>query len=267
MNNIDNAQKAGKTEELNPPQPSSIEDAQNIKKEGYDLLKNGHYEESIAKMEEALKIAIQVVGNEMDYSLVDFYYSYGDAMLVKIQNSEDLFGDPVHSVLEKKANTILDNAKNATSREDAKEEEKEELKDVEQSENEEEEEEKKGDEESKEPPKGECKEEQDDDLEIVWETMETARVIAEKKRETLLDGKNEKEFKEVTRFASRIHMSIGDILSMQERLDDALIEYNKALEMRLTSEEKNSRNLAETYFTIGTTILHTKGKEKKQLKA
>ena len=62
--------------------------------------------------------------------------------------------------------------------------------------------------------------------------------------------------------AARIYMSIGEILSMQEREEEALQEFTKALALRLEVEKADSRELAETYFTLGSTILRGRGKER-----
>ena len=98
-------------------------------------------------------------------------------------------------------------------------------------------------------------------MQIAWENMETARVIAEKRRNEV--SKDSEAYKEAAKLAARIYMSIGEILSMQEREEreeEALQEFTKALALRLEVEKADSRELAETYFTLGSTILRGRGK-------
>ena len=66
--------------------------------------------------------------------------------------------------------------------------------------------------------------------------------------------------------AARVHMGLGNIFMMQEKPDQALAEFEKALGLRVANVDETSRELAETYFTIGTTLLSQKVKEQEAVK-
>ena len=249
-------EKAGTTVlEEHKLQPVPL-DLQQELKEGNALVDAGKYEEAIEKLGSVLRDAILVAGNEVDYSLVRYYYDYGDAIIAKLTNSTEIFGDAIQEAISKKGGKVLEGIKKDED-EKGVEEEKHPAQKGNAADSDKEESKEGG------RPAGD---DEIEDLEIAWETMESARVICEKKRAELDPVLNKPEYKEVTRMTSRIHMGIGEILGMQEREEEALQEFNKALELRLICEDPDSRELAETYYTIGSTILHNRGKEREAIR-
>lgn len=184
-----------------------------LRKEGNELINAGKFEDAIQKMAEALQLQVALTDDEFDYSLAQYFYSYGDAVLAKISSSTELFGD----VNKKRASP--------QPNEEEKGQENEEV----------------------------------DDVQIAWENLEMGRVICTKK----LDEQNlsEEMRKEVSRMLGSLHLDLGEILAMQERKKDALVEYEKVLKIRKEYEDPDSRRLAEVYFNMGSILLITKGKE------
>ncbi|EFA80180.1 hypothetical protein PPL_07002 [Heterostelium album PN500] len=80
-------------------------------------------------------------------------------------------------------------------------------------------------------------------LELSWEVIELARLIYEKDQAD--NGTN--RYKEL----SDIHMLIADVLVELENLDDALKEYEYALELRKKNDKENERTQAEVLYYIG----------------
>jgi len=210
---MDTAAEESKITPLNP---------ETLRKEGNKLLNAGKYEEAICKMSEALQIQISKVNNELDYSLAEYYYSYGDAIICKISNSPEIFGEMIREAAKRHS---------AQQVEENKEEE----------------------------TKGEEGQEQVDDMQIAWENLETGRIICTKELEEL--NLIVEKRKEVSKLLGRIYLGLGEILRMQSRDEDALIEYEKVLEIRKEVNDPNSRELAEIYFNIGSATLMIKGKE------
>eukprot|EP01022_Parablepharisma_sp_SALTPOND_P016974 TRINITY_DN2614_c0_g1_i3.p3 TRINITY_DN2614_c0_g1~~TRINITY_DN2614_c0_g1_i3.p3 ORF type:complete len:626 (+),score=82.21 TRINITY_DN2614_c0_g1_i3:14421-16298(+) len=239
-------------------EPTPI-DSETLMKEGNKMINLGKYEEAIGKMSEALQLAIAQTGSELEYSLAKYYYAYGDSIIAKLSNSTEIFGDAIQEAIDKKGGELVEESK-AYPEEDEKapqEDSKEKF--------EEEKVEPQIHEEEKVPANPPAGEEPAEDIQIAWESMETARVICEKKLSELSAQKDSVEYKEAAKTLARIYMSIGEILAMQEREEDALAEFKKALDLRVETEGKNSRELAETYFTIGSTTLHFKGKEREAI--
>jgi len=251
-----------------PIPASSNIDPEILFKEGNSLINEGKYEEAIEKMSEALQKAIEKAGNELDYSLAKYYYGYGDAIIAKLAASTEIFGDAIQEAIDKKGAEVVEEIKipdpNAPkSIEKPLEDEKVPLNPQPA------EAPKKQDEQKIQVQQNSLAEEMADDAQIAWETMETARVICEKRMDEVLKINpdiNSEQYKEVAKTLARVLMSICELLNMQEKEAEALIECSKALEIRKKIEPKNSRELAEAYFTLGSTTLHFKGKEDEAIK-
>ncbi|MDR3582695.1 MAG: tetratricopeptide repeat protein [Candidatus Pacebacteria bacterium] len=272
------------------PQHPSVSVPQVMLKEGNTLLNAGKYDEGIELLEDALRAAIVQAGNELDYSLAKYYYAYGDGIIAKLSTSTEIFGEAIQEAITRKEGEISQEIKKEEATAPKSQPDEDEKKapeaeaeaeasgdDVDDGSDKDvkitvvEPEEKKGLAVPIPPPadpgkKPQENEEPTEDVQIAWENMETARVIAEKRRSDLAaTARDSDEYKEAARLAAKVYMSIGEILSMQEREDDALLEFSKALALRLEVEGKESRGLAETYFTIGTAILRKKGKERQAI--
>lgn len=232
----------------NVPAPDLVPTTpEELRKEGNRLLNAGRFEEAVHKMSEALQLLTAQVPNELDFSLAQFYYSYGDAILAKLTNSSELFVDELRE------------ERPLTHNEEEKKAGKEEEKGVGK-------EEEKGaaEKEEKEEEKGEGMREAVEDVQVAWESLEAGRVVCEKKLQEDIESEVKRE---ASLILGRIYLGLGEVLAMQEKKEDALIEYEKALKIRKEFSDPNSRELAEVYFNIGSTILMIKGREAEAIKS
>ena len=89
-----------------------------------------------------------------------------------------------------------------------------------------------------------------DKMQIAWENFEAARLISERELAKMTDDASNKE--NVMRTLGHIFMRLGDLLVFEGKIEEGILEYKKALEIRESSKEQNERDLAETYCSLGT---------------
>jgi len=97
-----------------------------------------------------------------------------------------------------------------------------------------------------------------DEMQVAWENLEAARTITEKELEKTKKDKG--DWLPINEILAKIIMRLGDLLTFQGKLDDGLSEYKKALEIREKNAKTESRNLAESYSSIGM-VLAAKNKK------
>lgn len=80
--------------------------------------------------------------------------------------------------------------------------------------------------------------EKDDDLQIAWENLDVARLILEKEP----DGQE--------KLLSSVYIRLGDLMRLEERPDDAVTEYSKALTLREKVCQPDDRDLCDVFFCL-----------------
>jgi tetratricopeptide (TPR) repeat protein len=240
---------------------------------GLEKLKSDEIEESIELLSKALKAACQNYG-DLDEQAAVFYYHYGDALLLQFENSkaDNLFGTAVPQEI-----VYSDDEQLPEATEEAKSDQvlliqdSEEPQDVQRptncdaSSSEEEQPESQGE---GGLPEGQGEDQQpsdepdavqelpsdepeleEGDLQLCWEALETCRVILERtnsNRELLY----------------KVHLRIGDRQTWNELLEEAKLEYVKALEILGEIEGvRATRRRAEIYFLLGNNSLCRVGHE------
>ncbi|CAG9326919.1 unnamed protein product [Blepharisma stoltei] len=92
--------------------------------------------------------------------------------------------------------------------------------------------------------------EDEDDLQLAWENLETCRVILNLHQNDL-------------HYLFLTHVRLGDLQTWKELFEEACHEYQEALSILFRIQgEAPSRRKAELFFLIGTTFLNQPGKEK-----
>ena len=187
-----------------------------------ELIKEGKLDEAVEKLAKALEIATSKYG-ELAAEAYKLYYDYADALLVQYENSQDnLFGDAVPKEVAY-SDDEEDQGEDQEDQEEDQENQENEAMDIEQKED-------------------------ISDLQIVWETLESCRVIL-----TTKVSDNE--------YLLKTYRRLGDVLTWQEQFDNANEEYKKALDLLDSQEEGPSRKKAEIYFLMGNNLLSQQGKE------
>jgi len=106
------------------------------------------------------------------------------------------------------------------------------------------------------------------DIQIAWEHLETARLICEKSLVCIDKKKNKDLYTDICKSLSDIHLRLGDIKIMaDEKVLEAIDEYNKSLDISKQIYEEDSRNIASIYYQIGNAYVQIPGEEKKGLDA
>lgn len=88
-----------------------------------------------------------------------------------------------------------------------------------------------------------------DELQVAWEYLETARLISEIELSAVPN--NSKEKAQVSEALGCIFMRMGDLLVMRGQITEGISEYKKALEIRQSDPQQYNRNIAETYCSLG----------------
>lgn len=147
---------------------------------------------------------------EMSIEAARLYYEYGNAMLTQEEDNP--------------SNGLLSNV------------EGEEVKDIEV-EDEEEEEAAEGAEE------GEGEEEEGaaaaDDLQAAWELLDVARCILEKEADA-----------DRNLLLSDVYIRLADLMKLNDTIAEAIEEYSKALQIRLTACAANDRSLSDAHYSL-----------------
>ena len=273
--------------EVKENSPKKVEDPEHYSAEGEACLKRGEIERSIEMFCKALEQVTKLKG-ELDPSLFKFYYQYADALLIQQEkeNEGQIFGDMVPKEIP--CSVSSSQCENEESGEDSNSEEPKDLSEdsqlssenaenienhkispenskenqdlvsgsdniKENSEGSSEEDDSGSEESEKQPeniPQPEVPEEKNDDLEIAWECLESARVILKNSAEVDLE------------YLIKVITRIGDLLSYKEEFEKANEEYSTSLQLLSTLEGFTpSRKKAELYFLLGNNFLQVKGKE------
>ncbi len=241
--------------------------ATNYLMQAKQCLTSKRYATAIDNAEHALSAAISEAGNESDCRLLKYYYALGDLLLGKFLATEDEMGKLGLDILRQRRPIILNQAqplaevqsnipqalaatapevkvetiKAALVRSKSKEE---------GSDDEESVTEPAPDAASQNPlPVPEEKREDPlvlvpvDELQMAWENLEVARMIAEKEMEQ--EGSHEK-----MEVAAKVHMRIGDLQVLRGKAKEGMEEYQKALTIRkeIGAEDQNA---AESYMSVG----------------
>lgn len=81
------------------------------------------------------------------------------------------------------------------------------------------------------------------DMEVAWELLETARVI--------LSGQEPLDRVSL----AKVHLRLGDLSMESDQFDNALGEYEKSLQLRMDSEDKDERAIASLHYVMGMAYL------------
>lgn len=256
-------------------------------KKAVKMVNTNQVEEAIVILEETLQIAENKFKSNT-FLIANYHFELGNALLTKIENSRDVFGDAIkiseqetqaQAEAEKKGNDkpAPEEATNqtgegttATSKDlvtiadetNGPRDSDEEPEEADQPEPEKPEEHKEveGTQEittNKENP--DEKEEADvDDLQVGWEHLEVARLELEKLMTSTdpfdpnLTLKQIEENTKIIRKLSDVMIRLGDANCSSDKFDEALQDYEKCLKLRNFTEDKfTSRDLAEIYYLMG----------------
>ncbi|CAG9313883.1 unnamed protein product [Blepharisma stoltei] len=236
-------------------------DPEELFNQGLFDLKENNTDLAVKKLGKSLQI-ISAKRGELDMSLYKYYYHYADALLVQYEEEQgdNLFGTelPEEEEYSNDEENESGSAEEGESQEGSQENEEnnsegEEESNEQQSESEEEPEEE--EEQQPSPPEEQQnpsadKKDELEDLQIVWENLETCRII-------LKSNQNDPEY------LLKTYTRLGDVKNWNEDFNGACEEYSEALGLLLQLEgDIFSRRKAELYFLIGTTHLNQPGKEK-----
>jgi len=240
--------------------------ANNKLTEAKQLMEMKRYDAAVDLTQEALSLATDSKTIDKNFPAAKFYYAFADMILTKLLLIESELGNNVNqidlkkeSILGSKVSTpstspkskataspsILEIIKTAATKNVPVG--NRDIEDEEFSNNE-----------VQEPPtdaKVEEKKEDkpvavvQDELQIAWEHLETARLISEVELSAVPNESEEKA--QVSETLGSIFMRLGDLLMMRGQVIEAIKEYKKALEIRQSASEKVNRNIAETYCSLG----------------
>eukprot|EP00826_Nyctotherus_ovalis_P033018 TRINITY_DN2661_c0_g2_i4.p1 TRINITY_DN2661_c0_g2~~TRINITY_DN2661_c0_g2_i4.p1 ORF type:complete len:367 (-),score=93.68 TRINITY_DN2661_c0_g2_i4:232-1332(-) len=232
--------------------------------EAKQLMEQKRYEAAVDFAEEALRLATFSKATNMHFSVVKFYYAFADMLMMKFLLVEAELGNEVALINQKKGelfgvkpSSASASPKNLPSASPATLEiikaaaakaapVSQDMEDEEMS-NEEPEMvvEAKVEEKKKDYPITIIQ----DELQIAWESLETARLISEIELSSVPNESSKKV--QVAEALGRIFMRMGDLLVMRGKAAEGILEYKKALEVRQGTAEGVSRDLAETYCLLG----------------
>ncbi|KAI9473926.1 MAG: hypothetical protein EXX96DRAFT_621554 [Benjaminiella poitrasii] len=199
--------------------------AKTLIEEGKVAYDNKYYDESVSRLGEACQLLDEANG-DLDPANGDAYFMYGKALLQLAIQQNNVLGQSAQASA----------SKVEEQQEIAKEQEVEsknplfqlnavpDFSNTAEEENDEEEEE--GDDENAE-----------DDFESAWDILDVARVIFEKG-----------EDKETKLKLADVHLCLGDVSLETEKFNEALVDYEKAIEIKQSVLEDNDRELAEAHY-------------------
>ncbi|CAO3620639.1 unnamed protein product [Mucor fragilis] len=215
---------------MSEQQSSSEAKAQELFDQGKLAFNKGEYESSVTKLGEACQLLDQLNG-DLAPANGDAYFLYGQALLQ--------FAIQQNTVLGQSAQAST--AKVEEQQEIAKEEEVESknplfqlsgVPEFKQSEEEEDE-----DDEEDDDDEGEAGNTADEDFETAWDILDVARLIFEKGE----DNKSKLNLADV-------HLCLGDVSLETEKFNEALSDYEKAIEIKQSVLEDDDRELAEAHY-------------------
>ena len=188
---------------------------------------------------------------------------------IKLAKEKDQINKEIESASESPAEEEVSDAKKEDEKSSEKEEESKDDKDESSNHDSEESEEPEEDAESEEveseednnPESIEAKKEKEQivfddhpsDEQIIWEYLETSRLIAEK------ELKSSTHPKEMEMILSDIYLKLGELLSLVGNQNEAISEMKKALNLRV--KENHPRKMAEAYYSLGCVLLGCNEKE------
>lgn len=194
----------------------SFQDVQTLIDMGTQSYALGNYEESAEKFALAIEIQVNSLGQYADENAETFYL-YGRALLATAVIKNTVLGEPVEKPEEPSASTDTDQkfsfAEYSDEEEDLEDEGKQ-LNDIDIP--------------------------QADDLELAWENLDVARLIFS----------NQKGDDKKLRLAD-VHLALGDVSLESENFDQAVKDYNEALNIKLQISPDACRELAEAHFKLG----------------
>jgi tetratricopeptide (TPR) repeat protein len=261
-------------EEIKEISPKKEQDPESLFEQGQNLLKSDQTEQAIEFFSKALEVATQTRG-DLHESLYKFYFAYADALIVQCEkeNSNNMFGDAVPNEVpqseqsgsssgeegedegegegEKEDDEVAgDRIKNESieNRESRNEGTRKESQDDDEEENSQE----SGSEseESEAPQNPPPQNNQEEDLQLAFENLDTSRLILS--RLPTAD----------TEFMYKVQLRLGDLESLRENFEGACQEYMNALTIIKGIEGlKPSREQATVHYLIGLNFLYSKDKE------
>lgn len=267
--------------------PQKAQKPEDIYNEGLGCIRSGNIEQAIELLGKALEIATITYG-ELDSTIYKYYYTYADALILQHEkeNEGKIFGEAVPEQVACSVSSSQIAEEGSSSGEDSSSDEdlvenepgqgenekpSEEQAKVEGSpspkeeDNEEEgENEEEGSEDDSFSPEDDDKNnepmqlenppenagEKTDDLQLAWESLETARVILKNHENLDMD------------YLIKVITRLGDLLSYKEDFEKACQEYKSALALQITMEgDGPSRAKASLHFLLGNNFIQIKGKE------
>ncbi|KAI7848026.1 hypothetical protein BDC45DRAFT_551779 [Circinella umbellata] len=196
----------------------SKQKAQTLYKEGTTALSSNDYETSVEKLGEACQL-LDSINGELAPENGDAYFAYGRALLQSAIQQNTVLGESGQD--SKAADVVPSHSQDPSTapqsskfhfEDDAAEQDDEDDEEGEQN-------------------------QQDDEFETAWDILDIARVIYEKS-----------EDKEVRLKLSDVHLCLADVSVETEKFDNALPDYQKALEIKKECLKEDDRQLAEAYY-------------------
>ncbi|OMJ85053.1 hypothetical protein SteCoe_13708 [Stentor coeruleus] len=280
---IKEREKAPEDVVITEASPQKSQNPEEIYNEGLGCIRNGNLEQAIELLSKALEIATITYG-ELDSTIYKYYYNYADALILQHEkeNEGKIFGEAVPEQVacsvsssqlaeegssnEEGSSSYEDLEENEPkqnenpSEEQAKVRETSSPKEEENSNEEGDDEEEEGSEndsfspedndKNNEPMQLENPPEKTDDLQLAWESLESARVILKNHENLDID------------YLIKVITRLGDLLSYKEEFEKACQEYKSALALQITIEgDGPSRTKASLHFLLGNNFIQIKGKE------
>ncbi|OMJ95381.1 hypothetical protein SteCoe_1303 [Stentor coeruleus] len=255
--------------------PQKTQNPEEIYNEGLECIKSGRIEYAIESLlSKALEIATTTYG-ELDKNLYKYYYAYADALIFQYEkeNEGKIFGEAVpeqvacsmssSQMAEEGSSSEVGSLSNEEFEENEQGENEnpsEEQVKIEGGLNQKEENDEEGSEDDSFSPEDnefiqpenppENTDEKTDDLQLAWESLESARVILKNNENLDMD------------YLIKVITRLGDLLSYKEDFEKACQEYNSALSLQITIEgDKPSRTKASLHFLLGNNFMQIRGKE------
>eukprot|EP01083_Nonionella_stella_P166487 556758_1 len=202
-------------------EPANTKNEADLLSQGRQLIKDKNYYSASDVLSDALQI-IQQKNIANTIASVPYYMAYGEALLRLIQSSNDLFAAPApppqEEPQEPEAPQLIDETATNNSKEEQEDEDASAV--------------------QPNPVAGDTAE----DREIAWETLEYARSIME---EHLTRDDADKSFKGKLAF---VHSMLGELLIEDENNEQALQEFEAALDLECQLEDVDYRQKAFDRF-------------------
>eukprot|EP00898_Chlorokybus_atmophyticus_P006288 jgi/Chlat1/6660/Chrsp49S06149 len=212
--------------------PSPVELAKEQYDQGVKCLRKGENEQAIDLLGKALEIFVTHYG-ELAAECAPFYYRYGGALFYKAQAESDVFGEKAQAL-----------AKQKDAEDEEEDVEEEAVADAEQPTGNGQDKGKGAEEEGEEDILPQ--EDASDDMELAWQTLETARLIYSKQPARSVDE-------------AEVISLLGEISAEREDFETALADYKHAQTLYAQLLQNDDRRLAEIFFKM--LLAHEQRKE------